>query len=132
MKRWNLFLIGWLLVLAGGALAHFIQTAGGVTVEHIRFDRGDSGTMSALLYHPANATPDEPAPGILAIHGYINSRETQDGFAIEFARRGYVVLAIDQPGHGFSGGPAFADGFGGPRGLPISAACRSSIPTGSG
>jgi len=32
-------------------------------------------------------TKENPAPGIVAIHGYINSREMQDGFAIEFARR---------------------------------------------
>jgi pimeloyl-ACP methyl ester carboxylesterase len=73
--------------------------------------------MSALLYVPANATAQIPAAGILAVHGYINSRETQDGFAIEFARRGYVVLALDQTGHGYSDGPAFANGFGGPDGL---------------
>jgi pimeloyl-ACP methyl ester carboxylesterase len=69
------------------------------------------------LYIPPNATEKTPAPGILAVHGYINSRETQDGFSIEFARRGYVVLAIDQRGHGYSETPAFADGFGGPAGL---------------
>ena len=73
--------------------------------------------MSALLYIPPNATAQTPAPGILAVHGYINSRETQDGFAIEFARRGYVVLALDQTGHGYSDPPAFANGFGGPDGL---------------
>ena len=73
--------------------------------------------MSALLYVPKNATPATPAPGILAVHGYINSRETQDGFAIEFARRGYVVLSLDQTGHGYSQGPAFSNGFGGPDGL---------------
>ena len=73
--------------------------------------------MSGLLYIPPNATPQIPAPGILAVHGYINSRETQDGFAIEFARRGYVVLALDQTGHGYSDPPAFAGGFGGPDGL---------------
>ena len=54
-----------------------------------------------------------PAPGIVATHGYINSRETQDGFAIEFARRGFVVLAPDQTGHGFSDAPCFSNGFGG-------------------
>ena len=73
--------------------------------------------MSALLYIPPNATAQTPVPGILAVHGYINSRETQDGFAIEFARRGYVVLALDQTGHGYSDPPAFANGFGGPDGL---------------
>ena len=31
-----------------------------------------------------------------------HSRETQDGFAIEFPRRGYVVLALDQTDRGYS------------------------------
>ncbi|MBN1966299.1 MAG: alpha/beta fold hydrolase, partial [Anaerolineae bacterium] len=39
------------------------------------------------------------------------------GFAIEYARRGYVVLALDQTGHGYSDPPALVNGFGGPDGL---------------
>jgi dienelactone hydrolase len=113
----RLFLLGWALVLGGGFLAHKIQTAGGVRVEDVRF-KGASGTvMSALLYVPGDATPKTKAPGILAIHGYINSRETQDGFAIALARAGYVVLALDQTGHGFSSGTVAANGYGGPDGL---------------
>jgi pimeloyl-ACP methyl ester carboxylesterase len=115
--RWSLAIIGVVLIVAGGLLAHFTQTAGGIRIEDIRFKGAKGNTMSALLYIPPNATPQLPAPGILAVHGYINSRETQDGFAIEFARRGYVVLALDQTGHGYSDPPAFAGGFGGPDGL---------------
>ena len=115
--RWSLAILGVVLILAGGLLAHFTQTAGGIRIQDVRFTGAKGNTMSALLYIPANATPQLPAPGILAVHGYINSRETQDGFAIEFARRGYVVLALDQTGHGYSDPPAFANGFGGPDGL---------------
>ena len=114
--RWSLAIAGVVLILAGGLLAHFTQTADGIRIEDVRFKGAKGNTMSALLYIPANA-PQIPAPGILAVHGYINSRETQDGFAIEFARRGYVVLALDQTGHGYSDPPAFANGFGGPDGL---------------
>ncbi|MCC8960999.1 alpha/beta fold hydrolase [Bradyrhizobium sp. Pear76] len=109
--------MGLILIVAGGLLAHFTQTAGGIRIEDVRFKGAKGNTMSALLYVPANATAQIPAPGILAVHGYINSRETQDGFAIEFARRGYVVLALDQTGHGYSDPPSFANGFGGPDGL---------------
>ncbi|MHC1950262.1 alpha/beta fold hydrolase [Bradyrhizobium sp. UFLA06-06] len=109
--------MGLILIVAGGLLAHFTQTAGGIRIEDVRFKGAKGNTMSALLYIPPNATPQIPAPGILAVHGYINSRETQDGFAIEFARRGYVVLALDQTGHGYSDPPSFANGFGGPDGL---------------
>jgi pimeloyl-ACP methyl ester carboxylesterase len=115
--RWSLAILGLILIVAGGLLAHFTQTAGGIRVQDIRFQGAKGNTMSALLYIPPNATAQTPAPGILAVHGYINSRETQDGFAIEFARRGYVVLALDQTGHGYSDPPAFANGFGGPDGL---------------
>lgn len=116
-RRWTLAIIGLVLILAGGAFAWVTQTSGGIQVRDIRFTGAKGNTMSALLYAPPNATAQIPAPGILAVHGYINSRETQDGFAIEFARRGYVVLALDQTGHGYSDPPAFANGFGGPDGL---------------
>jgi pimeloyl-ACP methyl ester carboxylesterase len=116
-RRWTLAIIGLVLILAGGALAWATQTSGGIQVRDVRFTGAKGNTMSALLYVPPNATAQIPAPGILAVHGYINSRETQDGFAIEFARRGYVVLALDQTGHGYSDPPAFANGFGGPDGL---------------
>ncbi|WP_022719849.1 S9 family peptidase [Rhodopseudomonas sp. B29] len=118
MKRhWTLAALGAVLILGGALLAHFIQTSGGIRIEDVRFKGAKGNTMSALVYIPAGATEQTPAPGILAVHGYINSRETQDGFAIEFARRGYVVVAIDQMGHGYSDPPTYAYGFGGPDGL---------------
>lgn len=115
--RWWLILVGLAIVLTGAFLAQSVRTADGTTVHDIRFTGTNGTVMSALLYIPKNATPATPAPGILAVHGYLNSRETQDGFAIEFARRGYVVLSLDQTGHGYSQGAAFSNGFGGPDGL---------------
>ncbi len=116
-SKWKLLAAGIVLVFGGSLLAHLVQTSGGIHIQDVRFPGANGLQMSALLYVPKNATPQTPAPGILAVHGYINSRETQDGFAIEFARRGYVVLALDQTGHGYSSPPAFANGFGGPDGL---------------
>ena len=116
-SKWLLFAIGWIIVLAGSLLAYVTETANGIRIQDVRFTGSNGVEMSALLYIPANATKAAPAPGILAVHGYINSRETQSGFAIEFARRGYVVLALDQTGHGYSAPPAFANGYGGPDGL---------------
>ena len=118
MKK-NLFLIlGVGLVLVAGIVGWLVQTNGGqVAIRDVRFVGTNGTVMSALLYVPKTATAKTPAPGILAVHGYINSRETQSGFAIELARRGYVVLALDQTGHGYSDPPAFGNGFGGPDGL---------------
>lgn len=114
---WWLAIVGLILIFVGAFVANAVRTSGGVSVRDIRFTGTNGTVMSALLYVPAAATRTSPVPGILAVHGYINSRETQDGFAIEFARRGYVVLSLDQTGHGYSDGPAFSNGFGGPDGL---------------
>jgi pimeloyl-ACP methyl ester carboxylesterase len=115
--KWWLAIAGLAILLAGAFLAQMIRTSDGITVRDIRFEGAKGAQMSALLYVPKIANSATKVPGILAVHGYINSRETQDGFAIEFARRGYVVLSIDQRGHGYSDGPAFTDGFGGPDAL---------------
>jgi pimeloyl-ACP methyl ester carboxylesterase len=118
----GLMILALILILGGGYLAHLIQTSGGVEIRDLRFMSNEGKLISALLYVPKGVNQKNPAPGILATHGYINSRETQDGFAIEFARRGYVVLAIDQSGHGFSDPPSGGNGFGG---IPALAYLRS-------
>ena len=113
-----LLVVALLFILGGGFLAYWVQTDGNnVEIRDVRFMGMDRVMMSGLLYVPPGVDAKNPAPGIVAVHGYMNSRETQDCFAIEFARRGYVVFAIDQTGHGFSDGPAFVNGFGGPDGL---------------
>lgn len=106
------------MIFLGGMLAWLVQTGvGSIEVRDVRFQSSSGATLSALLYVPDAASAANKVPAVLAVHGYINSRETQSPYAIEFARRGYVVLALDQRGHGFSDPPAFAEGFGGPAGL---------------
>ena len=121
MKRtisvWSLFALGWALVLAGGLLAHLIQTADGVSVREVSYPGASGETLSALLYIPPHVSAAAPAPAILASHGYINTREMQSPFAIELARRGFVVLAMDMAGHGASGGAVGTDDGGGPDSL---------------
>tara|TARA_R110002124_G_scaffold9586_13_gene49296 strand:+ start:12112 stop:13815 length:1704 start_codon:yes stop_codon:yes gene_type:complete len=116
-NKFRLFHLAWIIILLGALLAHFVQTSGGITIRDLRFNGTNGQVLSGLLYVPPGVSAENKAPAILAVHGYFNSRETQDGFAIEFARRGYVVLALDQTGHGYSDAPAFSNGFGGPAGL---------------
>jgi len=104
LRNWGFLILGLVLIVGGSYLAHTIETAGGVTLKDVRFP-GDQGlTQSGLLYVPASATRAHPAPAVLASHGYINTREMQSPFAIELARRGFVVLAMDMVGHGYSEG----------------------------
>ncbi|MBP5224836.1 MAG: hypothetical protein J6Z38_04565 [Lachnospiraceae bacterium] len=57
----------------------------------------DAGDLAYKLYKPKNVFG---APGVLLLHGYQNDHETCAAYAIELARRGVVVLAIDEYGHG--------------------------------
>src|ERR1700710_2363591 len=104
LRKWGYFILGLVLILGGSLLAHQIETAGHVSLREVRF-AGDKGlTQAGLLYVPASATAAHPAPAVLVSHGYINTREMQSPFAIELARRGFVVLAMDMVGHGYSDG----------------------------
>ncbi|GAA0718438.1 pimeloyl-ACP methyl ester carboxylesterase [Halorubrum trapanicum] len=116
-QRLVLFGVALALILIGGAVGWWGHTAGGdLTVQETQIET-EGGTIDAYLYVPPGVSADDPAPGVLATHGYINSKETQAPFAIELARRGHVVLAIDQTGHGYSDPPAFSQGWGGPPAL---------------
>ena len=113
----GLFGLGWRLILAGALRAHAIQTSGGVRVTDVRFPGPKGVVMSGLLYTPPRIDAAHPAPAVLVSHGYINTREMQSPFAIELSRRGFVVLAMDMTGHGYSTGNVGANGFGGPAAL---------------
>ena len=105
-------LLGLLLICAFVALtiANGIQTDHGnivVTEGVIDAYRGEGGEehlgmMTYKLYTPRTATAENKAPGVLLLHGYQNDRETNAAYAIELARRGVVVLSLDEYGHGFS------------------------------
>ncbi len=83
--------------------ASFVQTAGySITVKDLRWETPTGKLMSALLFIPETATPENPAPAIITSHGWYNNREMQDMNYVEYARRGYVVMSIDMYGHGNS------------------------------
>lgn len=59
-----------------------------------------TGNVVYKLYVPSTATKENKAPALLLLHGYQNDHETDAAYAIEMARRGVVVMAIDEFGHG--------------------------------
>jgi len=79
------------------------------TGEKVQYDSGNgkmkdvavSGVVaSGLLYMPKDASETNKLPAVVLTHGYLNNRELQMPFAVELARRGFIVLAIDREGHG--------------------------------
>ena len=80
-----------------------VQTSGGkVTIKEMSWESSAGHQISAYLYKPDTATKENPAPAIVTVEGWYNNKSMQDLYSTEFARRGYVVLALDMQGHGDS------------------------------
>lgn len=102
--KWSLILLALLLAAVFGCMtaAHQIQTNGGTVDVSLGVLETDVGDLTYKLYVPETATAEQPAPGVLLLHGYQNDHETSAAYAIELARRGAVVMALDEYGHGAS------------------------------
>ena len=100
-----------LAVLVGAVvLASLTQEGfGSVSVSNVTYTNFNGILVRAKLLKPLSASPSNPVPGILYIHGYQNNRETSDPYCIELARRGLAVLEIDAIGRGNSGIPGRLD-----------------------
>ena len=95
--------IALLLCIVSSVGASVFQTDFG-TVEYkdLTIETDSNHKLDALLLVPENATEENKAPAIVVSHGWYNNREMQDLNYVEYARRGYVVLAISMYGHGDS------------------------------
>lgn len=92
-----------LLCLISAVGAQAVQTAGGsIAVKDMQWETSSGRMLNALLFVPAAATAENPAPAVVVSHGWWNNREMQDANYVELARRGFVVLSIDMYGHGNS------------------------------
>ena len=103
MKR----IIHWILLVALLAASTFMMyTAdsiqkdyGKVEIIESRINVGND-YMTYKLYKPSGANSSNKAPAVLLLHGYQNDHETCAAYGIELARRGAVVLCLDEYGHG--------------------------------
>jgi len=100
------FLISTILIIFSGLMAHGFQSHfGSVDVQQVAIvDEFNGFRVEGKMYIPKTATLATPAPGILALHGYNNDKDLQRPASLELAKAGFVVLAIDQIGHGDSEG----------------------------
>ncbi len=103
-KRFFLILSVLLIAIASVlmALADTVQRDSGA-IEIIDGKIEDErGYLTYKLYKPFEADKDNKAPAVLLLHGYQNDHETCAAYAIELARRGAVVMCLDEYGHGAS------------------------------
>ncbi|MCC8061238.1 MAG: hypothetical protein LIO81_10485 [Clostridiales bacterium] len=73
---------------------------GNVRITRLSLVGDDGMRYSALMYVPKNATNETPAPGIMMYHGNSGNARNHESWAVEFSRRGFVVISIDNLGAG--------------------------------
>jgi hypothetical protein len=71
---------------------------GNVTIKRMTLTSADGDRISALMYRPKTATITNPAPCALLLHGGNDMLEQTGSYALELARRGYVVVTWDYTG----------------------------------
>ena len=100
-QKW--VVIALVICLVSSLGASLFQTGFGQVEYHdMTFVTQSGHELDALLLVPKTATVSDKAPAIVVSHGWYNNREMQDLNYVEYARRGYVVLAISMYGHGDS------------------------------
>jgi len=98
-----LLAVGIILTLAADILGHAAMTNWfSVEVSNVTFENKNGLMVRGKLFVPKGVDEDNPAPGVVYLHGYQNNRETSDPYGIELARRGFVVITLDTLGRGNS------------------------------
>ncbi len=99
-RIWGILVIA---ILLCSLAASIIQSnAGSIDIEMIKIVDEDGNTITGKMYRPRIATELNPAPGVIACHGMNNDKDTEAPVALELAKRGIVVIAVDQQNHGDS------------------------------
>lgn len=112
MNHIRLLAAALVLVLISCIGASFLQTDGGrVTITDARIPMPNGEMLRTLIYRPASATKQSPAPCVITSHGYHATLETQDITAVELARRGFVVFSMDTYSAGDSSGTVEEYGY---------------------
>ncbi len=106
VRKQVLFFVSCLVIVTLAAIgARLVETDfGKLDVDIVKVDDSSGFVLTGKLYRPTNISAGEKLPAVLILHGFQNDKETLQPQALELARRGFVTLALDQLGHGSTGG----------------------------
>lgn len=126
-KTW--VIISLIVCLLSAIFASAIQSSfGKVTVDELKIMDDSGYAVSVLLYRPDAATTENKAPCIITVEGWYNNKEMQDLYSVEYARRGYVVIATDMHGHGDSDSPYYDELYTSAVGVDAAVQLAATLP----
>lgn len=73
---------------------------GNVRITNVTVVGDDGKEYTALMYVPDEVSNENPAPAVMCCHGYSGNARNHESWAVEYARRGYIVLSYDNAGSG--------------------------------
>lgn len=97
----RIFVIALLVTICFSVLNWGVVTQwGDIKITPLRIVGHNGAEYTALAYVPSSATAQTPAPALLTMHGASGNARNHEEYAIEYARRGFVVISIDNFGSG--------------------------------
>ena len=91
--------------LIGAGISRYIETdSGNILIHDITVESYEGFPYGARLFRPLQGNSLNQRPSVLLIPGKLADRYTCDHIAMEFARRGYVALTMEDFSQGMTEG----------------------------
>lgn len=99
----KLLALAFVFLLAMSVLTAAIASCGfSVEINRINVIGDNGASYSGIMYVPDHVSNETKAPAVILVHGNSTNALAQTSHAIEYARRGYIVLSMDIAGRGQS------------------------------
>ena len=96
-----ILLLGLIFIVAGSFFSSFLtRTIGNISIKELCFENPSGNQITASVYKPASLADGEKLPAVILVAGEYENKERLGYVAVELARRGMAVMAIDNQGHG--------------------------------
>ena len=98
-------LFSFLFIFLGG-ISGYTMMLDGVKIRYTSIESYDGTELSILIAEPDKSSErfDDDKYGVVVAHGIISKAESKIHLITELARAGFIVVALDERGHGNSGG----------------------------
>lgn len=101
---WQLWICLYSIFLITAGISRYVETdSGNILIHDIEVESFEGYLYPARLFRPIQASSMNRRPGITIFFGASGNRYTGDHIAMEFARRGFVVLTIEKDPDAYTG-----------------------------